>query len=173
MYPDFNYATHVGGWNNPLASTYAQPIAQHLEDLAKQYPVVSSWIRTGRVSYFDRSITFIVPAGQTIIQAFNVSGGFDCLVFDRKASVTLNNNAPANILPNEEFSYCTMTIARQAGSVDTEQAPVANNMGFGWDPNDRPQIPEFWSGGDVREFTFTNNLAQDLKVVVTFTLVLL
>jgi hypothetical protein len=177
VYPNFNYGTTVGRWDNPLASTFAQPIAQHLDELAQLYPVVSSWLRTGRVTYLDRSITFNVPAGQTVIQAFNVSGGFDCLVFDRKAAVTLTTppdaGLPFTVLPNTTESFVQLIIARKDTAVDTEQSPVIANLGFGWAPNSRPQIPEFWSGAQVREFTLINNGQSDVTVVLTFTLVLL
>lgn len=180
MYPTMNYGIHVGRWGNPLASTFAQPIAEHLEDLAKLYPSVSSWVKGGRVTYLDRSISFTVPAGSTIIQAFNVSAGYDCLVFDRKAAV-LNTTAPVagvgspvyTVLPNERSGFTELVIARKDAAVDTEQSPVNNNLGFGWRPNNRPQIPEYWSGADIREFTLINNGQDDVKVVITFTLVLL
>jgi hypothetical protein len=178
MYPNMNYGIHVGKWVNPLASTFAQPIAEHLEDLAKQYPSVSHWLSTGRCTYLDRSITFLVPAGQTVIQAFNVSAGYDCLVFNRKATV-INTTAPAGatpvykVLPNAQAGYVELVIARKDAAVDTEQAPTNNNFGWGFAPNRRPQIPEYWSGSDVREFTLINNGQDDVKVVLTLALVLL
>lgn len=180
MYPTTNYGIHAGHWGNPLASTYSQPIVEHLEELTKLYPTVSAWLKTGRVSYLDRSITFTVPAGQTVIQAFNVSAGYNCLVFDRKATVVSTTAPVGGILPpaytvvaNEQGSYVELIIARKDAAVDTEQAPVSNNLGFGWRPNNRPQVPEYWSGSDIREFTLINNGQNDVKVVLTYTLALL
>lgn len=177
MYPTMNYGIHVGRWGNPLASTFAQPIVAHLEDLATRYPSVSAWLKTGRTTYLDRSITFTVPAGATVIQAFNVSAGYDCLVFDRKVSaIELNppqGREPFPVLPNQQGSYVELVIARKDAAVDTEQAPINNNLGFGWRPNNRPQVPEYWSGVDIREFTLVNNGKNAVKVVITFTLVLL
>jgi hypothetical protein len=178
MYPNMNYGIHAGKWVNPLASTYVQPIAQHLEELSQKYPSVSSWLRSGRCTYLDRSITFLVPAGQTVIQAFNVSAGYDCLVFQRKATV-VNTSAPTGatptytVVPNAQSGYVEIVVARKDAAVDTEQASVSNNFGFGWAPNRRPQVPEYWSGSDVREFTLVNNGQDDVKVVLTLTLVLL
>lgn len=180
MYPNQNYGTHVGGWDNPLASTYAQPIAQHLEELSKKYPAVSSWVKSGRVTYLDRSITFTVPAGATVIQAFNVTGGYDALVFDRKATV-VQASAPSggagapvyNVLANEDAGFVEIQVSRKDAAVDVEQQSVNNCFGFGWEPYDHPQIPEFWSGADIREFTLINNTQNDVKVVLTLTIVLL
>ena len=177
MYPAQNYGIHVGKWVNPLASTFAQPVAEHIDSLAKQYPAVSDWVKAGRVTYLDRSITFAVPAGATVIQAFNVSGGYDCLVFSRQATVVRAAapiaGAAFTVAPNEQASFVELSISRKDAAVDTEQAPVVSNLGFGFRPNTRPQLPEYWSGADIREFSLVNNGPFDVKVVITFTLVLL
>lgn len=180
MYPTMNYGIHVGRWANPLASTFSQPIVEHLTELAKLYPTVSSWLKDGRTTYLDRSITFTVPAGSTVIQAFNVSAGYDCLVFSRQAAV-VNTTPPSagagpptyRVLANERSGFVELVIARKDAAVDTEQAPVNNNLGFAWRKNTRPQVPEYWSGEDIREFTLINNGQDDVKVVLTYTLVLL
>lgn len=176
MYPNFCYPILEGEFGNPLASSYLRPTTQHIEELSKKYPTLSAWLLTDRVTFLDRAITFSVPAGQTVVQSFNVSGGYDCLIFQKTASVTQTEPPGAGVafqqLPSEQASRVTLQIARKDGPVDTEQAPVQNNLGFGFFPAYRP-TPEFWSGKDVREFTLTNNTIYDMTVTITFTLVLL
>ena len=175
MYPNYCYPITEGEFGNPLASSYLRPITQHLDELCQKYPTFSAWLRNDRVTFLDRSITFEVPAGQTVVQAFNVGGGFDALVFSRNASA-VRTAPPAggfafDDLPSEQAGYVELQIARKSGPIDTEQCPIGNTMGFGWLPNPRP--PEFWAGADIREFLLVNNTVNDVKVVVTFTLVLL
>ena len=128
------------------------------------------------MTFLDRAITFSVPAGQNVVQSFNISGGYDCLIFQRTATVAKTTPPAAGVafdaLPNEDASYVTIQIARKDGPVDTEQAPVQNILGFGFLPALRP-TPEFWSGSEIREFTLTNNGVSDVTVTITFTLVML
>lgn len=176
MYPNFCYPILEGEFGNPLASSYLRPITQHIDELCKSYPTLSAWLLTDRVTFLDRSITFNVPAGTQVVQSFNVSGGYDCLIFQRTASVVKSTPPGALVnfdqLPNEDASYIKLQIARKDGLVDTEQCPVQNNLGFGFFPAYRP-TPEFWSGKDVREFTLINDTVSDVTVTITFTLVLL
>ena len=176
MYQNFCYPITEGEFGNPLASSYLRPITQHIDALCKQYPTLSSWLMTDRVTFLDRSIAFNVPAGQTVVQAFNVSGGYDCLIFQRTASVVQTEPLPAGValyqLPSEQASRVSIQISRKDGEVETEQSPVQSNWGFGFLPAYRP-TPEFWSGAAIREFTLTNNTIYDMTVTITFTLVLL
>lgn len=181
MYPDWQYPAHAGGFKNPLASTYLTPTVGHIEELSKKVPNLGAWLRTARVTFLDRSVTFAVPAGSNVVQTFNITGGYDALVFSRSATV-VDAIAPISggegappiyaVLWNTLDQYVEIQVERQGGSVDTEQAPSINNFGLGLDPNKRPS-PEWWSGKDLREFTITNNSGRDVKVTITFTLVLL
>jgi hypothetical protein len=176
MQSDFNYPIHVGEWGNPLDSSYVLPIVKHLTDIAAKYPVASVWVKSGAVGFLDRTVSFVVPAGQTLIQASNLTGGFNALILDRRASVVVSTAPGAggafNVLPSREASYVTFKLTRKDGEIDTEQAPMQNNVGFGWEPDTRP-APEFWSGADVREITLSNNTANDVTVFLTFTMILL
>ena len=175
MFPINNYAIHQGKWVNPLASSYIKPVTQSIDELAKIYPVVSSWIRSDRVTLFDRSVTYSVAAGQTLIQAVNLTGGFDALVFDRKAAVVFTDGpliSTNRVLPNQTASYVRMSISRQNAEVDMDEAPINSNMGFGWRPNTRP-VPEFWRGADIREISINNDNGFAIRVTLTFTLALL
>ena len=176
MYPNFCYPILEGEFGNPLASSYLRPTTQHIAELTKAYPTLSAWLQSSRVTFLDRAVTFVVPAGQQVIQAFNISGGYDCLIFQKTATVVKQEapiaGAAFNQLPNEQASYVELQIARKDGLVDTEQVSVQNNMGFGFLPASRPS-PEFWGGSEIREFTLVNNTVRDVKVVITFTLVLL
>jgi hypothetical protein len=124
-------------------------------------------------------VTFAVPAGSNVVQTFNITGGYDALVFSRSATVVdaiapVGGPAPPayTVLWNDLDQYVEIQVERQGGSVDTEQAPSINNFGLGLDPNKRPS-PEWWSGKDLREFTITNNSSRNVTVTITFTLVLL
>lgn len=176
MYPNYCYPILEGEFGNPLASSYLRPTTQHLEEICKQYPTFSAWLNSNRVTFLDRSVTFNVPAGQQVIQAFNISGGFDCLIFQKTATVVKATPPAAGAafdrVPGEQASYVELQIARKDGLVDTELCAVQNNMGLGLLPAYRPS-PEFWGGGEIREFTLVNNSVRDVKVVITFTLVLL
>lgn len=176
MQSDFNYPIHVGEWGNPLDSSYVLPIVKHLTNLAEKYPVASAWVRSGAIGFLDRTVSFVVPAGQQVIQAANLTGGFDALVLDRKASVVVTSAPGAgtafNVLPSREASYVTFKLTRKDSMIDTEQAPIQDNLGFGWEPNVRP-APEFWSGSDIREITLCNNTANDVTVFLTFTMIML
>jgi hypothetical protein len=180
MYPDWQYPAHAGGFKNPLASTYLNPTVGHIEELSKKVPNLGAWLRTARVTFLDRSITFLVPKGSNVVQTFNLTGGYDALVFSRNVTVVSQTPPAGNVevrpvfavIPNQSNQYVEIQIEKQVGSADTEQAPAFNNFGYGFDPNKRPS-PEWWSGADLREFTVTNNSNQDVKVVITFTLVLL
>lgn len=177
MYPDWQYPTHVGGYGNPLASTYLTPTVSNLEELCQKVPRLGAWLQVSRVTFLDRSVTIDVPAGGNVVRTFNLTGGFDALVFSRNITVT-DAAAPVGappsypVLPGTLSQYVEVQVERQGGSVDTEQAPIANNFGYGFDPNKRPS-PEWWSGQDLREFTVTNNSCRNVKVSITFTLVLL
>lgn len=179
MYPDWQFPTHAGGYGNPLASTYLTPTVANLDELCEKLPTLGAWLRTSRVTFLDRSITFSVPAGANVVQTFNLTGGFDALVFSRSATVVdaiapVGGPAPPayTVLWNDLDQYVEIQVERQGGSVDTEQAPSINNFGLGLDPNKRPS-PEWWSGKDLREFTITNNSSRNVTVTITFTLVLL
>lgn len=179
MYPDWQYPAHAGGFKNPLASTYLNPTVGHIEELSKKVPKLGAWLRSARVTFLDRSVSFIVPKGSNVVQTFNLTGGYDALVFTRNATVIdttppVAERAPPpfDIIPDALSQYVEISIERQVGAMDTEQAPSANNFGYGFDPNKRPS-PEWWPGTDLREFTITNNSSRDVKVVLTFTLVLL
>lgn len=176
MLPDFNYPQTVGSFGNPLASCYLTPLTQHFDDLVRAYPSVSALVNAGVIKFFDRSISFTVLPGQTLIQATNLSSGYDALLFQRTASI-----APAvlpiaglgnQVLPNTRADNVTVTIERQMGSIDTEQSPINVELGYGWDVNERP-TPEFISGSDVRKITIVNNGADTVTVTLTFTMLLL
>jgi len=176
MYQSFCYPVTEGEFGNPLASSFLRPITQHLDDICKSYPSLSVWLQTARVTFLDRSVTITVPAGQTVSQAFNIAGGFDCLVFERTATA-VRSTAPViatafSKLPSEQAGgFVQIQLSRKDGPVDTEQCPIGSAFGFGWFPNYR--APEFWSGAEVREAMLVNNSISDVKVTLTFTIVLL
>jgi hypothetical protein len=176
MYQDFCYPVTEGEFGNPLASSFLRPITQHLDDICKKYPSLSAWLQTARVTFLDRSVTITVPAGQTVSQAFNIAGGFDCIIFQRTASV-VDSNPPAigsafnNAITEQDGGFVQIQISRKDGPVDTEQCPVGSVFGFGWLPNVR--APEFWSGSEIRELMLANNCVSDVDVTLTFTIVLL
>jgi len=178
MYANLNYGIHNGKWVNPLAAYYRTPITQHLEELAQVYPSVSGWLRSDRISYFDRSVTFIVPAGGSTIRSIDIGAGYDCLVFSRTAcAVTTDPGAGGrertDILPSELASRVDVTIARKSSQVDTEESPVQNTFGFGYEPFVRAAQVEYWAGKSPRDVTINNNSRFEMRVTLTFTIALL
>lgn len=176
MYQNFCYPITEGEFGNPLASSFLLPVTQHIEEIAKKHPSLSAWLQNSRVTFLDRAITVDVPAGQTVSRAFNIAGGFDCLVFQRTATA-VRAEAPTagsafGALPSEQGGgYVDIQLSRKDGPVDTEQCPIGSVFGFGWLPNRR--APEFWSGTEVREILLANSSVDDVRVTLTFTIVLL
>ena len=178
-----NYGAQQGGWFNPAFATYGTPLAQKLtnwlyEDRvsnpAWQQP--SEWAKVGRVAFLDRTVNIgpVAPAATEAVTA-NLGGGKNIIIFSRQATVR-NEVAPAAgsypVLPNELASYVSLQIQRQSGFIDTEDAPINNNFGFGYKPFIRP-VPELWLGNETRTFTVTNTSSVTVNVLLTFQIALL
>lgn len=181
-----NYGAQQGGWFNPAFATYGTPLAQKLtnwlyEDRvsnpAWQQP--SEWAKVGRVAFLDRTVNIgLVPAvgaGTTVSVTANLGGGKNIIIFSRQATVRAAEAPAAGsypVLPNELASYVSLQIQRQSGFIDTEDAPINNNFGFGYKPFIRP-VPELWLGNETRTFTVTNTSQVDVNVLLTFQIALL
>lgn len=170
-----SYPTSVGGYGGTLPGRYRQPVIQQLSRLAETYPVVSSWFRHGRITLLDKSLTFTVPAGSTVLETVALGGGFDVLVFTRTMSVVRATDPGGGAYaasPNELANTVAVSIARKGGDLDTEETPLTSAFGQGYSPNDR-SMPEYWAGKTLREISLTNAGPFTLSVTLTFTIVLL
>ena len=178
-----NYGAQQGGWFNPAFATYGTPLAQKLtnwlyEDRvsnpAWQQP--SEWAKVGRVAFLDRTVNIVtVGPGETEAVTANLGGGKNIIIFSRQATVRNVGTPVAGtypVLPNELASFVSLQIQRQSGFIDTEDAPINNNFGFGYKPFIRP-VPELWLGNETRTFTVTNNTSVTVDVLLTFQIALL
>jgi hypothetical protein len=178
-----NYGAQQGGWFNPAFATYGTPLAQKLtnwlyEDRVSNptWQQPSEWAKVGRVAFLDRAVNIgpVAPSSTLAVTA-NLGGGKNIIIFSRQATVR-DEDAPAAgaypVLPNELASYVSLQIQRQSGFIDTEDAPINNNFGFGYKPFIRP-VPELWLGNETRTFTVTNTSAVTVNVLLTFQIALL
>lgn len=182
-------AAQQAAYTNPAFASYGVPYGFRMTDWLygdrqsnPYWNQPEKWGGVGRVAFLDRVVTFAavpaVAAGVpgTQVQQVNLGGGKNVIIFARMATVFTTTPPAAGVtpavLPNERSSYVFCQIQRQSGFIDTENAPIQNNFGFGWRPNIRP-VPELWLGNESRNFTIQNFSSDIVNVQITFLLALL
>jgi hypothetical protein len=115
----------------------------------------SKWPHSGYAAFQDREIRTVLTGGNpTQTVEFNLTGGKNCIVFARYASVSFPGDSNTQKLPTQLSAYVGFNQRLVEGYFEVQDTSLSNVFGFGWSPHTFP-APITWNDKLRRTFTLS------------------
>lgn len=152
----------------PLAERYTGWLYGDPQSNPRYWDQPNKWPESGVVVFQDREIktTFAAgsPVGTVLEVPFNLTGGKNCVVFARFATVPDTAISLNQQLPTQLWSYVLYSQRLQEGYLETQETALCNVFGTSWRPHYLP-APITWNDKLRRSFFLTNNTTVDTTEV--------
>lgn len=137
----------------PLGAQYTHWIYSDPQSNVAYYDEPAKWPKAGYIAFQDREIRTVLTGGnlsQTV--SFNLTGGKNCVVFARYASVSFPGDSNTQQIPTQLPAYVSFNQRLVEGYFETQETCLLNVFGFGWSPQTWP-APITWNDKLRRTFT--------------------
>jgi len=132
----------------------------------------SQWPQTGAVQIVNRVLTFLaVPVGVPAAPVpatlrLDITGGLNCIVFSRAATISPTGAPALTVLPNEQSSNVNCLMTRTDGFIEVDNQPISLAWGTVPGMPYTPPAPWFWYANSARVLTVQNNsgVVQDINL---------
>lgn len=137
----------------PLGAQYTHWIYSDPQSNVAYHDQPAKWPNAGYIAFQDREIRTVLTGGKlTETVEFNLTGGKNCVVLARYASVSFPGDSNTQQIPTQLPAYVSFNQRLVEGYFETQDTCVLNVFGFGWSPHTFP-APITWNDKLRRTFT--------------------